>query len=147
MKPQIEWNEGSYREYFFKSIFLSFKLVISGKMDHLNTCNSAVTWKIMPSPWNDNPNPSELRLRRLCGIDIVLLFYCPEVSCFFCLSLNATRQLLLLHNLSSQTYQKKNKGKTKNKNKKIKRQKPNQQKEIGEMKKQFLDLHLTQVIL
>ena len=101
----------------------------------------------MPSLWNDNLNLSELRLRRLCGIDIILLFYWPEVSCFFCVSFNATRLLLLLHDLSSQTYQKKNESKTKNKNIKTKTQKTHKQKKIGEMKKQFLHLHLTQVIL
>ena len=83
----------------------------------------------MPSLWNDNLNLSELRLRRLCGIDIILLFYWPEVSCFFCVSFNATRLLLLLHDLSSQTYQKKNESKTKNKNIKTKTKKNKQAKE------------------
>ena len=83
----------------------------------------------MPSLWNDNLNLSELRLLRLCGIDIILLFYWPEVSCFFCVSFNATRLLLLLHDLSSQTYQKKNESKTKNKNIKTKTKKNKQAKE------------------
>ena len=137
MKNRAKWRK--LQRIFFKSIFLSFKLIISGKIDHLNTCDSAVTWKITPSLWNDNLNPSELRRCRLCSIDIVLLFYCHEISCFFCVSFNATRLLLPLHNLSSQNYQKITK--------KRKSIKTNKQKKIGEMKKQFLDFHLTPVIL
>ena len=143
MTNRMKWRK--LPRIFFKSIVLSFK--ISGKIDHVNTCDSVVTWKIMPNLWNDYLSPSELRLRRLCSIDIVLLFYCHEVSCFFCVSFNATRLLLPLHNLSSQTYQKEKKSKTKNKNKKRKSQKTNKQKKIGEMKKQFLDFHLPPVIL
>ena len=115
MTNRMKWRK--LPRIFFKSIVLSFK--ISGKIDHVNTCDSVVTWKIMPNLWNDYLSPSELRLRRLCSIDIVLLFYFHEVSCFFCVSFNATRLLLPLHNLSSQTYQKKKKKQNKKQKKKI----------------------------
>ena len=133
MTNRMKWRK--LPRIFFKSIVLSFK--ISGKIDHVNTCDSVVTWKIMPNLWNDYLSPSELRLRRLCSIDIVLLFYCHEVSCFFCVSFNATRLLLPLHNLSSQTYQKKKK-KAKQKTKKENHKKQTSKRKSEKWKSNFL---------